>query len=50
MIFTGKITKGWFEMWELPELNEAFPRTAKPFIGLTGAKTPLQALKGSKKD
>ncbi|MEB1809587.1 MAG: SEC-C domain-containing protein [Bacillaceae bacterium] len=32
LIFEGKITKGRINMWELLELKEAFPRTAKPFF------------------
>ena len=32
LIFSGKITKGRINMWELFEINNVYPRTAKSFI------------------
>ncbi|MGM0834767.1 MAG: SEC-C metal-binding domain-containing protein [Bacillota bacterium] len=32
IIFTGKITKGRINMWELLEIVEVYPRCAKPFV------------------
>jgi hypothetical protein len=32
IIFTGKITKGRINMWELLEIVEVYPRGAKPFV------------------
>jgi hypothetical protein len=32
IIFTGKITKGRINMWELLRIEEVYPRGAKPFV------------------